>query len=1451
MTDDTDRRMPAQKFVPVCAIGASAGGVAALRHLFRQLPSDLGLAFVVILHLAPDEPSSLSEILSVCTSMPVSQIDDSLTLQPDRVYVIAPDRELVIDGDSVTARPFSEPRGQRAQIDMFFRSVAAARGDGVAIVLSGAGSDGALGVMAMKEAGGIIMVQEPTEAGFASMPQSAIATGAADFIAPIARLAERLTEVARSKEAVRSLDMDGAANDLRRIVALLRARTGHDFSAYKRATVMRRVLRRMQVCRTATLDDYADYLLTTPEEAQNLFSDLLISVTMFFRDEQAFEVLARKAIKPLVEMAASESEESVRAWIVGCATGEEAYSIAILLHEEMARQRLTVPFQIFATDLDEGALATAREGRYPRTIEADVSEERLARFFVDEGTHYRVRKELRESVLFAKHSVLKEPPFMRLDLISCRNLLIYLERALQAQICSIFHYGLRPGRYLFLGSAETVDAAADLFSPVDRQARIYTARPHAGHLLPILPQFAAPEQIVSTDRRPAPIGTERTALPAALHVAALENRAPPSALVDDGQNILHLSATAGRFILHSAGPVSKTLPAVVRPELRLDLRLALSRALDRGEPTVTLPTIVAFDQGRRRISMHVTPLNNEAQHAAQALVFFLDGGAVHDGEEDEVLPETRPDEVRRLYAELKASQEALIVSRSGHDASIQELRAANEELQSINEEYRSTAEELETSKEELQSINEELHTVNAELKSKLESISAAHSDLQNLTAATEIGTLFLDPDLRIKMFTPPVAELFNITRHDTGRAITDFTHQLDYDDIEEDARKVLKDLVPIEREVGSKGGRRYVMRLRPYRTVEDRIDGTVMTFVDISERARAEAALRESEARLTAVLDILPVGVAIADMNGAFLLSNRAMDRFIPTRKLPSSDPAAVVRWRAYHPDGTPLEPENFPGARALRGERTVPGIEMVRSDEDGSELWTTVAAVPLKDGKAHITGQLIIVSDIDALKRSEQALRKSEERLLRFGEASQDVLWIRNADTFQWEYLTPAFETIYGLDRDVALRGDNMANWLDLIVPEDRERAAAHLQRVRDGERVTFEYRIQRPTDGGIRWLRNTDFPITDKEGRIAHIGGIGHDITEIKETEEALAAAEQRQRALLEGIPQLVWRARDGGKWTWASPQWTAYTGRSDIASRDWGWLEPVHPDDRDKALQSWSAAAETGGFEVEYRIRQADSKSYRWFHTRATAVRNDAGAIVEWLGTSTDVDDLRSLQERQQVLVAELQHRTRNLMGIVRSMAENTVRASADLPDFRQRFRDRLDALARVQGLLSRLNEHGRVTFDELIETELSAMDGKANKVKLAGPKGIELRSSTVQMLAMTLHELATNAVKYGALQQPQAMLSVTWALEPDATDRRPWLHIDWRESNVVMSGNGGVPHGTGQGRELIERALPYQVNAKTSYALRPDGVHCTISIPIWKNLAEMREAGCDDPERDGSE
>jgi len=459
---------------------------------------------------------------------------------------------------------------------------------------------------------------------------------------------------------------------------------------------------------------------------------------------------------------------------------------------------------------------------------------------------------------------------------------------------------------------------------------------------------------------------------------------------------------------------------------------------------------------------------------------------------------------------------------------------------------------------------------------------------------------------------------------------------------------------------------------------------------------------------------------------------------------------------------------------------------------------------------------------------RAEAALCESEERLRQFGEASQDILWTRDASTLQWQYLTPAFEEIYGLSRDEAAAGDNFRSWLEMVVPADREAVAGSILLAAQGEKLTSEFRIRRPSDGKIRWLRETDFPIHDEAGRVVRIGGVAHDVTELKRAEEAATAAEQRQRALLDGIPQLVWRANKG-EWTWASRQWTEFTGQSEVESRGWGWLEPLHPDDRDTARSAWSTAVETGGFEVNYRIRHKPSGEYRWFATRATPVRSSVGRIVEWLGTSTDVHDLQAMQERQAVLVAELQHRTRNLIAVVRSMADKTMRSVSGLPDFRDKFRDRLEALARVQSLLSRLEDQDRVTFDELIAAELSALgvqDGPAERVVLDGPTGVRLRSSTVQTLALALHELATNALKYGALRQPTGHLAILWGLETRPESDQPWLHIVWQERGVRIPNASSAGHG----RDLIERALPYQLEAETSYELGPDGVHCTISMPV---------------------
>ncbi len=846
---------PVENDFPTVGIGASAGGLGALQTFLQEIPPDTGAAYVVIVHLEPAHTSELAEILARKAHIPVQQVNRKMQLRPDNIYVIPPNRRLVMTDHHIDAMAFQDPHGRRSPIDQFFRSLADQHGDGFAVVLTGAGSDGALGSKAIKEAGGLILVQDPDEAEYPSMPRSAIATGCADLILPVKELGRQLVELIRTKAHI-SLEnfLGGEEETIRGILAHLRSKTGHDFTRYKRSTTYRRIARRMQVRKVELSSEYLALLKRKPEEVESLFHDLLISVTTFFRDPQAFAVLAQKVIPNLY--VTGEPAGALRIWVPGCATGEEAYSIAMLFAEEGARHETKRDVQIFASDLDGVALAIAREGRYPLAIEADVSEERLRKYFTGEGDHYRIRREIREMVLFATHSLLKDPPFSKLHLVSCRNLLIYLERELQQQVLATINYALTAGGYLFLGSSETADTAQSYFRVFDRESKIYRSNGPAGehrdlphlNMLPRAPAFPDPGIAV-------PSGFS----PLAMHQRALELTAPPSMLVDASHQVVHMSEAAGRFVQPSGGQIRNDATELVRPELRFDLRAALHLAFERNEPSLSLAIPVQFNGAPHRVFLQVRPVASSDGGHRQAAVFFIEGDALVELVGDSVEVErdqATQSTIRGLKEELELTRSRLRSSREEFEGANEELRAANEEMQSVNEEYRSTAEELETSKEELQSINEELQTVNAELKIKLDGVSRANNDMQNLMAATEVGTLFLDSQLRIKRFTPAITELFNIKAPDEGRSITDFTHRLDYPTFIEDARTVLKERTVIEREIESNGNW-YLTRLRPYRTTDDHIEGVVCTFVDVTSRLKTEEALRASEARLRLLLSEL------------------------------------------------------------------------------------------------------------------------------------------------------------------------------------------------------------------------------------------------------------------------------------------------------------------------------------------------------------------------------------------------------------------------------------------------------------------------------------------------------------------------------------------------------------------------------------------------------------------
>ncbi|XYD09046.1 CheR family methyltransferase [Methylobacterium sp. NMS12] len=859
-------------------------------------------------------------------------------------------------------------------------------------------------------------------------------------------------------------------------------------------------------------------------------------------------------------------DDQIRVWVIGCSTGEEAYSLAILLREHMATLDFVPQVQIFATDLDGRALASARAARFANTISEAISPERLARWFVKEGNTYCLVKELREMCIFSQHSIIKDPPFSRLDLISCRNLLIYLDTELQGRVIPLFHFALKPDGILFLGNSENVSRHTDLFAAIDSRSRIFRRRETGTRILPDFP-FVTPDRRIGipvvADERARPIGATLTRRAERL----AERYAPAYVITDAAYNVLHFSGRTGRYIDPAGGAASLNLLQLAHPDLRLDLRAALTKADETAE-TVQVDGLHVGQNGTRlSVDLVVEPMCDDPD-ARGYFVLFKDGTVSAVARVGTADASVGLEHTRRLEAELGVTRERLQATIEELESTNEELKSSNEEYQSLNEELQSTNEELQTSKEEQQSVNEELTTVNGELGHRVQELGRANSDLKNFLESTQIATVFLDNELRITNHTPAVTEIFHLIETDAGRPIGHIKSRIAYEELQDDARRVLRTLSVVEREItNSTTGAQYMVRVLPYRSVDNFIAGVVITFVDITERKRAEEHQRASERRLV-----------------------------------------------------------------------------------------------------------------------------------------------------------------------------------------------------------------------------------------------------------------------ALVEGIPQLVWRAGEDGRWTWASPQWAAYTGQSESQSRNHGWLDALHPDDRALAAEAWREAARTGLLQMEGRLRNAVDGGYRWFQTRAMPVRGERGEVVEWLGTSTDIDDLRRMQEQQHVLVAELQHRTRNLLGVVHSIAQQTLAASDTLEAFGSAFNERLAALSRVQGLLSRAGDEP-ILLGSLIRNELDALAASTmqDRVVLDGPD-VRIRKAAVQTFALALHELATNARKYGALANSHGQLTVTWWTH-ESDGQGPRLTLEWVETGIDgQHMTGGTALRNGYGRELIEKALPYALDATTRYELGEAEVRCLIELPL---------------------
>jgi two-component system CheB/CheR fusion protein len=996
------------QMTPMVGLGGSAGSIQALTKFFKAMPANSGMVFVVIMHLSPTRESTIADLLGRSTSMPVVQAEDGRKVEPDHVYVIPPGKFLATVNGHLRLFRLESERGKRVAVDLFFRSLADTHGPhAMAVVLSGADGDGALGVKRVKERGGLTIAQDPDEAEHAGMPRASINTGMVDWVLSVAEIPKRLLEYRDHEERLRLPPEEGpppalpqptpgdSEAALRDVLVFLRMRTGRDFSYYKRATILRRIARRMQVNSVEDLPAYLAYLRTHPGESGALLQDLLISVTNLFRDRDAFLALKQRIPQLFKD---KTQTDTVRVWVPACATGDEAYCMAMLLLEHAQHVEGPPALQVFACDLDGAAIQLARAGHYPDVIATDVSEERLQRFFVKDHHGYQVRRELREMVLFATHDLLKDPPFSRMDLISCRNLLIYLAREAQEWAFNTFHFALKPGGLLFLGASEAVDDSSVLFKVLDKKHRIYVHQPAArtGFPIPTGPTSLLPQPLPGVhgkqftleslpqtpDKFAGKLKLDRAGL-ADLHFRLLESIAPPSVIVNADHEVMHLSEHAGAFLKLSGGEPTANLLRLVHPMLRVELRAALFRAAESQAPVDCIDVPLEVDGQTTSVTIHVAPAQDVTPGYLLVVFEHEDRSTASPAAQTTRATPNEP-VVQHLERELEQVKRRLRDTVAQYETSTEELKASNEDLQAMNEELRSATEELETGREELQSINEELTTVNQEMKIKVDELACANSDLQNLMASTSIATVFLDRDQTITRFTPSAAGLFNLIPGDVGRPLAHLRHRLDYPELLGDAKKVLQTLVPVEREVRG-GGQWFFARLQPYRTSEDHIAGSVLTLVDITERNRATEALRESEERLRLLIESAKDHAILTTdhdrrinswNNGAEAMCGYAATEII-------GQPVDVL----FTPeDQAKSEPER---AIRLAREEGRAATERWHTRKNGTLFYGSGSVMPLLDNAGVLRGFVNIIRDLTEHKRTQEALREHMDELMRFNAAA------------------------------------------------------------------------------------------------------------------------------------------------------------------------------------------------------------------------------------------------------------------------------------------------------------------------------------------------------------------------------------------------------------------------------------------------------------------------------